>query len=241
MLDNLKTDASIEDDKDILGGGGVLDTDLYDMVIEVAFLGTSKGGATSLSLHCKDANGRTFRNNLWITSGTAKGCKNYYIDSKDNKRYLPGFNVANAVTLLSLGKEISELTTEEKTLNLYDFEQKKEVPQQKDVIVDLTGAEITLGIMREIVDKTQQNDQGAYVPTGETREQNEIDKVFRTSDGFTVAEIKAEAPKAEFKNKWLEKNQGNIRNKAKGVQPGNAPAAATAAQGAAPATSLFAK
>jgi len=126
---------------------------------------------------------------------------------------------------------------EKKTIKIYDPELKKEMPKEVPVLLDLLGEDITCGVLKQVVDKTSKNASGEYVPTGETREVNEIDKFFRTSDKLTIAEIVAESTEATFYNKWVEKNKGKVVNKAKGVA-GNtgSPAAATQVK---PTKSLF--
>ena len=109
---------------------------------------------------------------------------------------------------------------------MYDFDLKKEVPTKVQVLMELDGKPITLGVIKEVVDKNTKNDAGVYVPSGETREQNEIDKVFNTETGLTVAEILADVDEAVFKGQWAEKNTGKTRNKAKGGAATAAPAAA---------------
>jgi hypothetical protein len=90
--------------------------------------------------------------------------------------------MANSLCLLTLGKEISELTTEEKVLNIYSPDAKAEVPTKVQVLMDLLNQEILVGLIKQTVDKTAKDAAGAYQPTGETREENEIDKFFRARD-----------------------------------------------------------
>lgn len=103
---------------------------------------------------------------------------------------------------------------------------------------------ITLGIVKSVVDKTKKNEQtGLYEPTGETREENSIDKVFHTETKKTVSEFTTKAEKAEFYDMWLKKNKGQTRMRAKGATsktglPGAAPAAGGSAA-VAPSKSLF--
>ena len=82
-----------------------------------------------------------------------------------------------------------------------------------------------------------------YEPTGETRDENEIDKLFRAKDRMTTAEIRAQAETAGFIDTWDAKHSGTVKMKAKGASgtPG-APKAAGAPAAAAkkPTTSLFA-
>jgi len=226
LFKNLKTDDSIQEAKDSLGGS-VLESGAYDMVIDMAYIDQSKGGAMSCNFTFKNSEGKSLRVTEWMTSGNEKGNLNYYVDKNGTKKYLPGFTTTNGICLLSVGTEISEMEPEEKVLNIYSPEAKKEVPTKKQVLMDLLGQEITLGIIKEVIDKTSKDASGNYVPTGETREQNVIDKVFRTVDKMTVAEIKAEAD-ATFYEQWKEKNTGTVKNKAKGA--GDAPKAATTAK-----------
>ena len=223
LFKNLKTDDSIQGDKDSLGGFSVLPSGAYDMVIDMAYIDSSEGGAMSCNLTFKDSVGKSLKVTEWMTSGIAKGQLNYYVDKQGNKKYLPGFNTVNAICLLANGTEIADMEAEEKVLSIYNPELKKEAPTKKQVLMDLLGKEITLGVIKEVVDKTSKDSNGQYVPTGETREQNVIDKVFRTSDKMTVAEIKAESEEASFFNQWVEKNKDVTKQKAKGA--GNAPKA----------------
>jgi len=216
MLENLQTDATIDGETDTLGGF-ILDTDVYPMAIDMAYMDTSKGGAISLNLNCRDQNGKQVRETLWMTSGQAKGCNNFYTDQNGKKHYLPGFNMANAIAQLSIGKEIGAVSPEKKTIKVYDFTQRKEVPMEKEVLTELIGAEITLGVVRQVVDKNVKDGNGKYVPSGETREENVIDKVFRTKDGLTSAEIRAEETEPQFMDAWVKKNKGVTRQRAKGA------------------------
>ena len=218
ILSNLKTDDSIQEDKDVLGGGyRPLESGLYDLTIESAYVGTSQGGAVSLNIVAKTEDQQTVRQTLWMTSGKAKGCKNYYEDANGTRKYLPGFTSANNLCLLTVGKEIGDLEPEEKVINLYDYDAKKELPTKVQMIVELVGQEITAGVVKQTVDKNVKDGNGNYVPSGETRDENEISKFFRKRDGMTVAEIKAEAAEAVFKTQWAEKNTGVTINKAKGL------------------------
>lgn len=243
MLANLKTEEGIEDEKDVVMSGGPLDSGIYAGTVALAYLGKSQGGAMSLTLHIK-TEARELRNTVYITSGDAKGNKNYY-ERDGERKYLPGFNIANSLCLLTIGKEIASLETEEKVVSLFDFDAKKEVPTKVQVLTDLLGQEALFAVLRQIVDKNTKDAAGKYVPTGEVREENEIDKIFRARDRMTTAEIRAQATEPSFYNTWIEKNAGKVRNKAKGAgantgAPGlpGAPAATLAAPGK-PASSLF--
>jgi len=244
LLSNLSTDASIPDEKDYVGTSGPLESGLYAATIALAYLTKSAGGAMGLVLTLKTDAGRDIRQTLWMTSGTAKGGKNYY-EKDGQKHYLPGFNHANSLALLTVGKEISQLDTETKVVNVYSPEAKAEVPTKVEVLTDLLGKEILVGLIKQTVDKTQKNDAGFYMPTGETRDENEIDKLFRAKDRMTTAEIRAQAEEASFADTWVTKWAGKTKDRSKGAAAGVAGIPKGAAMGGAigtkkPTTSLFA-
>jgi len=218
-LSNLTTNDKIQQQGDSLGGF-ILDSDAYEFAIDMAYVDESQGGATSVNFLFKGKNGQSLRQTIYVTSGKAKGQKHTYTDKTGNEQYLPGFSQVNNICLLAIGKELSAIPTETKTISIYDYTQKKELPQEREVMMELLGAEITLGVIKQIVDKNVKNDAGVYVASGETREENEIDKAFRTKDGLTAAEIRAESTEAAFLDKWIEKNKGVVRNKAKGAKAG---------------------
>lgn len=248
LLSGLTTDSNIQNETDNVGGGGVLETGLYRSTITLPYLTKSKGGALGLNIHFKNDDGREFRQTLWVASGDAKGNKNYYENKQGDRKYLPGFLHADAICLLTVGKGIAEMDTEMKVVNVYSPEAGAEVPTQVEVLTDLIGQEVLIGLQKQTVDKNIQNDAGQYVPSGETREENEIDKIFRASDGFTTAEIRAKADTATFVDTWKEKWEGKTRDRTSAKQGGNggaqagAPARAAANSGGAapaPRTSLF--
>jgi hypothetical protein len=208
LFSKLTTSNEIQEDKDVLGGSKFQpwDSNAYDTVISLAYVDESKGGALSVNFTFNTPEGKELRQSIYITSGKDKGQLNYYTDKEGNKKYLPGFTVVNDICLLALGSELSEVETETKTISLYNYDAKKEVPTKKEVLVDLLGKDITLGILQVIQDKYNKPDETVTV--------NEISKVFRTEDKFTVNEIKASESEAKFYSLWVEKNAGKTVNKA---------------------------
>jgi hypothetical protein len=252
LLKNLKTDDSIANEKDSVGNSGPLESGLYMAKVALAYLTKSKGGALGLVLNANTDAGREIRSTIYVTSGTEKGGQNFYTDKDGAKQYLPGFLLANSLALLTVGKELSDLDTEQKVVNVYSPEAKAEVPTKVDMVTDLLGQDILIGLIKQTVDKTVKNDAGAYVPTGETRDENEIDKFFRARDKMTTAEIRAQAAEAAFVETWDAKWTGVTRNRAKGAAGaglgagvagnvgGSKSAAANAPSAKKPARSLFA-
>lgn len=233
ILASLATDDSIQTERDSVGASfGPVDSGLYNMTVSLAYLKTAASGALALALELKSDAGQVVRQDFWMTSGTAKGGKNYY-EKDGEKRYLPGFTMANSLSLLTVGKEIGQHETETKVINLYSSEAKAEVPTKVEMFTDLLGKEVIAGVIRQTVDKNVKDGAGNYVPSGETRDENEVDKFFRMRDRMTTAEIRAQAESATFIDTWNEKWAGKVRNKAKGAsgtvgapKPGNGPSVA---------------
>jgi hypothetical protein len=241
LLNNLQTKAGVEGEKDVLGGGGAIDSGIYLNTIKVAYLSKSSGGALALNV-ILDNNGKEIRQQFWMTSGDAKGNKNTYVGKDKKEHYLPGFLTANSLALLTVGKEIGDCELETKVIKLYDYDAKGEVPTEVQVFSELTGQQILSGIQKITVDKNIDSGEvdatgvKIYVPSGETRDINEVNKFFRATDGLTVPEITAGKTEAKFKEDWDNKFTGVTINKAKGaagVKTG-APSA-----GAKPTKSLF--
>ncbi len=250
MLATLTSDSDIADERDSLGGSRLLESGLYGLKVVWAYLQKADSGALALVVNLKSADGKQeLRQSFWMTGGTAKGCKNYY-EKDGQKNYLPGFIMANALCLLTVGKEISQLATETKVIPVYNKEAKAEVPTKVEMLTDLLGQEILAGVIKQTVDKTKKNEAtGAYEPTGETREENEVDKFFRAKDRMTTAEIRAQAAEPAFAAAWEDKWKGKTRDKTSKVSgtqagvaglPGAKAAGISKAAGTAkPATSLF--
>lgn len=242
LLQNLTSDDSIANERDSVGSGGVFESGIRAFKIVHAYIIQAASEAKGIVLSLKDADGKELRSTQYMTSGKAKGGTNFYIDKDGQKQYLPGFNLANSLCLLTVGKEISQLSTEQKVVGVYNKEAKQEVPTKVDMLVDLLGQDILVGVLKQIVDKTKKNDAtGEYEATGETREENEIDKFFRARDRMTTAEIRAQATEAVFATTWETKWTGKERNKSKGAKAGGGVAGAPKGVAAAkPKQSLFA-
>lgn len=213
LLKTIKSDSSIENEKDSVGGGGVLESGLYPFKILSAYVTKAASEAIGIVLNFENSDKKRLRQTVYITSGKAKGGTNYYTDKQGEKQYLPGYLMANSLALLTVGKEINELDTEDKVIPVYNSEAKKEIPTKVDMIMDLVGQEVLLGVLKQKVDKTSKDGAGNYVPTGETREENEIDKIFRASDRMTTAEIRANAETAVFADTWATKWTGVTKDK----------------------------
>lgn len=229
---------TLANETDVLGGASrILDSDAYPITISMAYGITSKGGAKGLVIEGKLSDGRDYSTTQYVTSGTAKGCKPYY-EKDGEKHYLPGYQIVNSICLLAAGKELPAMVSEEKVVKIYNYDSKSEVPTKVPVLVELIGKTAVFGIIRVTENKTVKNDQtGLYQPTAETRDLNELDKVFHSDSLRTTAEIRAQSEVADFHTKWIAKNRGVTKDKT--TTTGLVAGVPKAAADAKPTTSLF--
>lgn len=242
-LSTLKANATeVKDDTgDSLGGGYILESGTYPMVIELAYMDKSAGGALSMNCVFKHGN-QTLKQSFWVQSGDKKGNSNTYVDKRTGETHLlPGLNMANAICTLTIGKELGDLSTTEKTINIYNFEAKAEIPTKVNVLMDLLNQPLTLGVQKRIVDKNVKNDAGEYVPSGETRQENEVSKVFQAKTGLTVAEMRAGETEGKFIHNWEKKWKDVTIDKSSPTSgtPGSMPKGAAPVTPAPAGNSLF--
>lgn len=222
-------------------GSYIQESDALEWVINFAYLSESAKGAMALNLHLTQ-DGVKYRETIYFTNREKKTTY-----SRDGKVYsLPGFNTVNHLCLIAGGAPLAQLTVEKITVPLWNKDAGKEVLTEVESIKELSGEKAIFAIMKNLEDKNKLNEAtGKYEATGETRETNSIDKVFRVTDKCTVTEIMAGETEGKFIDVWLGKNKGTVNNKVKGAStnggtvsqgmPGAAPAAS------APAKSLFSK
>lgn len=205
------TSEGLEESTDRLGGFAAQETDSYTGKIKAAYGGASAGGAKSLTVIVTMPFGE-YRETLYVTN---KKGENWFLnkDDKTKKVPLPGFTVADEICLLATGFPLSQQPSEDKMMNIYDSEQKKEIPKSVKMLTELLGKDITLGIVKQTVDQNEKNSSGEYVPNGKTRDENVIEKVFHAETKMTVPEIRAKATEAAFHDKWVERNKGVSKDK----------------------------
>ena len=201
------TNEGLEESTDRLGGFSPLNSDVYTGDIKAAYAGKSSGGAHSVTVLVALEGGREYRETIYITN---RNGENYFLNKNDKTKKvpLPGFTTIDDLCLVTTGAPLSEQETEEKVLNIYNPESKKEEPTSVPVLTGLTGKTVTLGIQKNIENKSEKQN-GNYVPIADTREINTIDKVFHAETKMTVPEARAEQESADFFEKWKEKNVGN--------------------------------
>jgi len=232
-----KKQATDKVEDDFLGGGGVMETDLYVAIIKTAFIGKAASSEARNVTLLLDIGGKETRSQIWVSNRAGDVT---YKDKKSGiEKNLPGFNQMNSLCMLVTGQEMGDMDVEELTVKLYDYEAKKELPQAVDCFIELHGESIMIALQRQTVDKTEKNDStGVYEPTGETRDQNEIVKFFSMDSVATISEVsefikslggsfdevvsdgdllkaiaKMEENDSGYAIKWLDKNKGQTYDK----------------------------
>lgn len=197
--------------------GGVRESKLYKDTVTQAYLHTSSSGARAVSLTLESECGSTLRQDIYFTSGTAKGGNNYYVDRNGNKRYLPGYESMNDLAIILTGKTFPEQTTDIRTVPVYNREAEAVLDTNVQMLVDWIGKEVITGVIKQVVSVNKKDASGEYVPTAETREENEIDKFFfpeshPTNPLKTVVEAVGNAD-ANYIHSWSKRNTDKTRDR----------------------------
>ena len=212
LKDIAQSSTANNEETDNIGDGFLWDTGIYKVTIMLAYMDKSRGGATSINFIFKREDGKELRNTIYITN---RAGQNFYM--RDDKEMLNiGWQHATSLYYAATGTHLKEATEEKKVINIYDFDAKKELPQSRDVLVDLLGKEIILGLHKITEDKNVKNSAGKYVTSGKVRDVNMIDKTFQPS-GMTNAEANEGLTAPVFLLKWKDKFGTKTIDKAKGV------------------------
>ena len=207
------TSDGLEATKDTLGGFRIYDTDVYDFTIKMAYAGKSAtSNARSITFHLEDeASGSEYRETIWISN---KEGLNYKLDEKDPKKKIPqiGFVTVDELCLLATEKPLSAQITEEKIIPLYDFDAQKELPKPVYVVTSLLGQKIKAAVERTKKFKQAKDASGNFVDTKDTKEENQIQKIFHHESKKTVNEYR-EGKEASFHDQWLAKNKSKTNDR----------------------------
>lgn len=223
------SDEGLEESQDRLGGYQPFETDVYTGKTKLVYGTKSNGGAQGLVVHI-DCNGREYRETLWLTS---KQGNNYW--ERDGKKFpLPGFTVADELALVLTNKPLAEQDSEERVIKLWNPETQKEEPTPVQVLPAMMDKEAMVAIEKSLVNVNKKNpSSGNYEPTADTRNENNIVKVFHADSKRTVPEIRAGEEDPTFHDEWIKAKQGQTRDKrdikdgqagASGAPSGDAPA-----------------
>lgn len=203
-------DEGVESSGDFLGGASRLQTDVYEGLIKMAYAGKSSGGARSVTL-VLDVNGSEHRFTEYVTNRNGQT----YYERNGKKNALAGFQTINELCLVTTGRTMKEQKIEEKMVNIYNFDEKKDVPTPAPVLIDLIGKPVLVAVALIKENKRMKTDSGEYVDTDEAVEKNEISKFFHPKKKITVTEAENGISEPTFLPTWLDKNKGVTRDKFK--------------------------
>lgn len=202
--------------------GRIFDSGVYPVTIQSAYTSRGDTGATALVVNTTTLEGRSFTVREYLTSGKDKDYATTYKDSRSGKQVpLPGYVIGNSIAVLAVGKQIGELEQATKVVEVYDFEERKDIPTEVPMLTELVGKKIVLGILKRIENVRQKGDDGKYVDTSKTRETNTVHKVFN-SDGFTAAELRNEVDEPKYIIEWKKINAGKVVDRSKNVKDSGA-------------------
>ena len=216
-LKNLSMGTDVEKPStDNLGGGFKLKSGLYKMVIDVAYTSESTGGAQAINIHFKSADPSVraqLRQTLWVVS---KAGKNYFMGgkNKDKKIALPDMQTFDQICKICVpGTKPDELIEEKKTIKLWNYEMRSEVPTEVTTLPELKNKGIYVGVRYCVENKRAPKEPGSkvYVDTNERREFSEVHRVFHT-DGFSTEEKEGKADKAAFIKTWQKKHTSDFEH-----------------------------
>ena len=196
------------------GGGYTWESGVYDTMATMVYLDQAKSEAVSFNIILKNNDGKELKESFWIKSGKAKGNKTFY--TKDGKDFpLPGYSTANSMCVAITGNSLSKCmeSAEKKQVNIYNPEEKKELPTERPVLMSLVNKPVRVAVHQITEDKRKKNDAtGQYEATGETRSTNECKFFGDVASGKTAEETLAGSEAGMFA-KWAEKNTGQVIDK----------------------------
>jgi len=219
----------------IPSGFAVLETDTYPGEIKAVYISDAQNSkAQAVNFIIKLDNGTEFKQKIWVSN---KAGELTYKDKTTGKpKNLPGYMQVDAIAMLLVGKIMSKLDTDDRTLNLYDFTAKKEMPKMVPCFVELHNVRGNFDIQKQQVAVTKKNDAGVYVPNGEVKDINELIKAYPEDKFCTITEVtefikslggtlnsildqgqmakavaNMPAEKCRYHPQWLELNKGKTR------------------------------
>lgn len=214
---------NVEKEKDF--SKRTVDSGVYAGQIKMIFAGQAASGARNVTLQLKLDDGRDYSETIYLSN---KEGKNTYV--KDGKEYyLPGFLLVNNLALMTAGKGLHELAAEveTRTVKLYDYDAKKELPQDVPAIIPMIGKRVLVAILEEEYEKQSKNDAtNKYEGTGEYAVKNSIVKCYDPETRQTAVEIRDEKEATQI-DSWLEANKGKLKTVERTAAPANQKSAPT--------------
>lgn len=214
---DIAADVEVEKEQDRIGGFQAKESGLYMGKVKAAFFGESSGGAICISLSVDLEDGSPYSEDVYITN---RNKENFYIDKNTGKKRVSmGMAQMDSLAKLLTGKPLSENKTEKKFHKIWDKTQGEAIPQERDTLVEWTGLDIGLGIIKILENKNTLVD-GKYVPTADTRTSNRTEKMFNGKKQ-TLSEKEADVD-AAFYIDWAASREDYVQDKTVAVAGGPA-------------------
>lgn len=211
----LALDTDVEAVKDVKGTNfGVIDSGIYTMKCAMAYIYTKPNGGIGLATEFK-GDGIVYKETLHLVKPNGDA---FYTTKANKKMPMMGLVVADAMAqvthdkiLMTLGSE----TVQKKMVNVYNFDEGRDIPTEVDMIMGLVGQDMQLAILRKIENKATQASN--WKPTNEQKEYNAIDTVFQVDTNLSAVEIINGAPSSQYAY-WDGRNTGKTRNTFKEIK-----------------------
>lgn len=214
-------------------GNSVVDSDLYKAVVNYAYLTESKNGAVgvvvSLAVETSSQQKLNKTETFWITN---RNKENFYVDKKTGQHItMPSYQILEELYGTITGNPLAEVADdiEIKTISIYDYNAKTEVPTDVEVITTLVNVPVGVIIQKILKNKSVSNGAGAYVDTPETIEVNSIVKFVDLDTSLTLSELVKKSSEPTYVNAWLRAYQGKVQDKRTIKDGGSSPAATSTA------------
>lgn len=202
-----------EEQRDTLGGGYTVPSDVYEATVKVVYFTKAQNSEAQCANVVLSVGDKEITDRLWFTN---KKNEPFYTSKQGKKMRLPGYETLNDLCVVTTGKPLAEHTTEEKTIKVWDPETRGEVDKSMPVLTAVIGKPLHAAILRVIENKQEKNDAtGAYEDTNEKRTRNEISKLFIHQTKQTAVEYAKGVELAEgdmFMAQWIGKNAGKDRD-----------------------------
>ena len=214
LFKNLGTEG-LADKEDRLGGAFILPTGIYEGTVRMAYAQKAASGALGITLQLL-INGREVSTTQYVTD---RNGRNYFHPKDGNgqpnlnaRNPLPGFTIIDDLCIVTTGAPLQDQETEEKTVRVYNADEKKELPTVVQAMPGLIGSTAYFAVFKDLVNQEEKDSNGMYQPTEKEREQNEFVKVFHHPSKVTVKEqmvaVESGVEEVEpvFFDEWMARN-----------------------------------
>ncbi len=227
---DLDKDVVEAEERDVSGGYGAVDADVYLGVIKMIYLDEYKAGSKNFNIIFTADSGKEHKETIYYANK-----EGVYTTEKDGKKVPTfGYNRLNSFLKVITEKGITEQDVETKTINVYDFDAKKELPKERKVLMDTINVPVAVGMINTNTENTTA-ESNYKDGTGVFKNINSIDKMFFPDTGLTVVERLAGETEPKYMEKWKKDNKGQVRLK-EAKNPGAASGGNTPSNGASSAS-----